>query len=204
MEVREPVTPRAPKEAIVTNPDKVKDILRQAADVVAAAEVPQDLRAAAFDKAVDLLAGRSVPDGNSGQETGSPADADPDDLVQRIATKLGLDRRLVDETFEIEDGQVKLTVARPKLESAKTAGTKQIAVLLAAARQAAGIEEKTKAQTIREVADDYGKLDPPNFAATIGELGDYLSFSGGRMSREVKVKRAGYEEAAASIQRLQG
>jgi hypothetical protein len=188
----------------MTDHDRVKDILKQAADLVAAADVPDDLRAAAFAKAVDLLAGRSV----GATIVEPPADPDlnidPDDLIQRIATKLNLDRELVDETFEVEDGQIRLTVARTKLNAAKTRGTKQIAVLLAAARQAAGLEEKTKFDIIREVADDYGKYDSPNFAATLNELGDYFSISGPRGDRELKVRRAGYDEAAATIRRLQG
>lgn len=189
--------------------DHVRDILQQAAELVAGAAVPSELRAVAFGKAVDLLTG-TPGEGNRGRGqqglggSGLGSAENSDDLIQKIATKLDLDRELVDETFEVVDGDIRMTIARTKLESSRTGGTKQIAVLLAAARQAAGLEEKTRADIIRAVADEYGKYDSANFSTTLHELGDYFGFSGTSRARELKVKRAGYDEAAASITRLRG
>lgn len=190
----------------MTDSKKVEEILRQAADAVAAADLPKEVQSVAFGKAVDLIAG--VPaeiqprHGAKGKSQNREAD-DPDDPLQKIATRLGVDRELLDETLEVEDGAVSLTIARSKLASQKTKGTKQIAVLVAAARQAAGIEEWTETKTIRVVADDYGKYDSPNFAASLSELGDFFSFSGSGQGRKLKMRRAGFDEAAALIKRLQ-
>jgi hypothetical protein len=186
---------------MMRQPDEVKDILRQAADIVAAAQIPDDLRAVALGKAVDLLAGESrgaAPKRESGSAEGT------DDLLERIATKLGLEVELVEETFEVQDDQVQLTIPRAKLDSTKTGGAKQIAVLVAAARQAAGVEDKTSVDVIRLVADEYGKYDSANFSTSLHEQGDYYNITGPTRARELKVKRAGFDEAAALLKRLHG
>lgn len=187
---------------------EITDILKEAAEAVAAADLPKELQHVAFGKVVDLLAGtnkvglaskKPEPGPTSGRLKPS---SDPDDPLQLMADKLKVEVDVIGEIFEAEDGNVKLTIAPSKLEASKSSGTKQIAVLLAAARQAAGIEEWTETKTIREVANDYGKVDSPNFAASIGELGDYFSFSGTGKSRSLKMRKAGFEHAADMIKSL--
>jgi hypothetical protein len=187
----------------VTNADEVSRILRQAAEVVKAADIPNELRPTAFGKAVDLLAGRPVTETKVPKQGGTP-EPESAETLDKIAAKLGLDREAIDEIFEVEDGDVKLTIAPAKLEAQKTKGAKQVALLVAAARQAAGVEDWTTQDTIRVVAIDYNKFDSPNFAQTLSELGDYFSFSGAGRGRRLKMRRAGFEEAAALIERLRG
>lgn len=180
----------------------VTDILRRAAEAVVAADLPENLRNTAFGKAVDLLT-QGPPAGSQVRSAfGSETSRGTDDPLQAIGAKLGLERSLIDEVFEVENGNVNLTIARSKLEPKKAAGTKQIALLLAAARQGAGIEDWTEGRTIRAVASDYGKFDGPNFASSISELGDYFSFSGSGSGRRLKMRRAGFEEAASVIKKL--
>ncbi len=185
---------------------KIEHVLREAAAAVAAADVPEDLRSVAFGKAVDLIVGvppagdettgkREAPD----EETGSS-----DDPLQKIATRFETDLELIDESFEVEDDEPKLTMSRSKLASSKKGATKQIALLVAAARQAAAIEQWTESKVIRDVVEGYGRLNSPNFAVAISELDDDFSFSGTGQNRKVKVRRDGFKRAGGLIQSLQG
>lgn len=191
---------------------KVEEVLREAAAAVAAADVPENLRSVAFGKAVDLIAGVPVAsDHDTGitkqvqaqqqrqQEAGSA-----DDPLQKISTKLATEIDLIDEAFDVEDGTPKLTIPRSKLSSSKKTATKQIALLVAAARQAAEVEEWTESKVIRDAVEDYGKYNRPNFAAAISMLEDDFSFSGKGRSRKVKVRRDGFKDAGTLVKQLLG
>jgi hypothetical protein len=190
--------------------DNVSGLLSQAVEAVEAANVPEDLRAAAFTKAFDFLSGsmRPTPGGNGGQggaaaetQMTAPTTEDP---LQVIADSLGVEREVVDETYHLDDGQIKLSVASRRLDEHKSAGTQQIALLLAAGRQAAGTEQWTATKTIREAAREYGRHDSANFASAITGMDEYFSFAGTAQQRRVRVNRRGLERAAAMIHELRG
>jgi hypothetical protein len=178
---------------------------------VDAADVPDDLRPVAFGKAVDLIVG--ISPGHDALAPVEPRErlkkrdqgpAPSGDPLEKIATKFGIEMVVVDEAFEAEDGTPKLTVPRQKLAKSANAATKEIALLVAAARQAAEIETWTDSQTIREAVEGYGKFNSPNFAASISELDDDFSFTGKRKSRRVKVRRDGFASAGALTKKLFG
>ena len=188
---------------------EVKDILRAAHEAVEAAAVPDELRSEAFSKAVDLLSielrGRSNPASEvAATRTGSRNVAQPTSLLERIASKLDIDVETVGEVYREVDGDVRLIAPASKLTRGKSAATKQVALLVAAARQAAGIEEFTSADVIRAVADDYRTLDSPNFAATLREMSTTFRFDGTSRNRMLKVSRPGWEEARRLVQELGG
>ena len=188
---------------------EVKDILRAAHEAVDAADVPDELRAAAFSKAVDLLSAdlRSGANTSSGASPGTPGVQKiekPTSLMDRIASKLGLDVETVREVYREVDGDVRLIAPSSKLTRGKSAATKQVALLVAAARQAAEIEEFTSADIIRAIADDYRTLDSPNFAAALREMSTTFRFDGTSRNRMLKVSRPGWEEARRLVQELGG
>lgn len=188
---------------------RIEEILREALAVVAAARIPEDLRSVAFGKAVDLILGVSttsqadttveqrsrLPRQEQGS-TGTP--------LEMISRKFETEIEVINEAFAVEDAVPQLTIPRSKLAKSKRAATKQIALLVAAARQAAGVEDWTESKTIRESAEVYGKYDPPNFAAAILELEDEFSFSGKGKTRRVKVRRDGFKAAGALVTQLLG
>jgi hypothetical protein len=182
--------------------EKVADLLRQATEVVLAAGIPEELQPVAFGRAFDLLAGTTRRSDQARGTIPTGAEDNSAGLLERIASRLHLDREIIAETFEEREGGIRLVVAPSKLDPQKTKGTKQVALLVSAARQAAGLEDSTPAKAIRLEAEDYGKYDSPNFAATISDLGEYFSMSGSGPNRRFKLRRAGFEEAAALIQRL--
>lgn len=186
---------------------KVEDVLREAAVAVEAAKLPDDLRSAAFAKAVDLIAGGGAPAVSEVTPTAkaetkkAAGDQDP---LSMIAKRFSVTRELADEAFAIEDGEPSLAVARTKLANSDKGASRQIAVLVAAARQAAGMEEWTESSVIRDAAASYNRFDPNNFANTVGSLEDDFSFSGKGQSRRVKVRRDGFKKAGALVQQLVG
>lgn len=195
----------------------VTEILRTAHESATAAGVPDELRAIAFEKAIELLAVQgglssaappAPPPTGTGSESGGGANggaAAADKTLDKIAKKLQVTKAAVEEVFHIDGESLALSIGTSKLPAQKSAGTKMIALLLAAGRQAGGWDaEWTAASDIRTVCEAFGRLDGPNFAGTIKEMDDEFSFSGAKQSRKVKVKRKGFEDAAAHVKKLGG
>jgi hypothetical protein len=188
-----------------------EEILRAAHEAVKGAKLPGSLEVPAFEKAVDLLAaqvGLAVAPAAPPPDTGAPPgseDQGGEKSLAQVASTLKLKPDLVGEVFHIDKGELKLTPAASKFESAKSAATKEIALLVAAGRQAGGWDEDwTTTANIRQVCDDYGKYDTANFSTTILDMGDVFSFSGTGQSRKVKVNRKGKEQAAKLVKKLAG
>jgi hypothetical protein len=177
----------------------IRQIIEEAARQVEAADVPDDLRAVAFQKVVDLLASRSPGEAGSGGVSGAQRPSQDTSMVDRIAAKINVDPGLVADCYYEEGGDLKLALASSRLGASRKAATRQLAVLCAAGRQAAGIEDWTGASLIREVCDYYGKFDSNNFAFTISQMDSMFQIRGKGQDREVRVKQPGYEEAAKLI-----
>lgn len=193
--------------------DEMKDVLRYILQCIQEAEVPQELREVAFAKVFDHVVGKGAgPGGFDGYpamrngpamlgENGLGESAD--DLLARIAEKLRLNRDVVKEVFSIDDGTLTLLVPSSRLEKAKAGATRQIALLVAGGRQAAGIDDEwTSIEEIREVCNDFGKYDAPNFSHAINSLDQFCSFKGKGQKREVRLNRQGFEEVAQLVTKL--
>lgn len=201
MEVRELVTDRKEGRGNVRDKDEATKILREAFDAVSAAELPKEVQSVALGKAVDLIAGLGSTTAAREVRREVP-EVDVSDLLGKIAAKFQVDRELIEDTYEVVDGSVNLAVGRTKLETAKTKGTKQVAHLLAAGRQAAGLEDSTETKVIRAVADDYGKLDSPNFASAVAELDEFFKITGEGAAKRLKARRGAFEEAGKLVTKL--
>ena len=176
------------------------ELLRAVQKALDEAGVGADVRPVAFGKAFEaLIAGPSRLGRRSGpnQESGKK-DAGEPNPIDSIATKFKLTADVVREVFSVgADSELTLIVPVSKLEKAKSAAAKQIALLIASARQAAGVDtEWTSVEVFRSIASDYGKYDAPNFATTIGSYQTVFSFRGKGQQRHVRVNRQGFDEAA--------
>ena len=184
---------------------KIEDVLREAAAAVDAAGLPDDLRGAAFTKAVDLIAGTQAP--SAAEATGVPkpeTKKTTSDALEMIASRFGIDLDFVDEAFAIEDDVPSLAVGRTKLANSDKGATEQIALLVAAARQAAGVEDWTESSVLREAAANYNRFDKNNLAYTVSSLEDDFSFSGKGQARRVKVRRDGFKNAGTLVKQILG
>jgi hypothetical protein len=125
-------------------------------------------------------------------------------LLDRVAARLRLDRAIVADVFDDSDGTIDVIVAPRKLDPAKARGTKQLALLIVAARQAAEIEEWTDVDEIRKLAEDYKKYDSANFASAIKEMQDDFRLKQVGRRITVKLGRPGWDRAAEMVRRLAG
>jgi len=129
--------------------------------------------------------------------TALPAPAEGD-LVGRIAAALKIDRDVADLIYDVKDGELGYVLSARRLATDKSNATRQLAQVVAAGRQAAGLEEWTPASVVREVVNDYGKLDGANFASYINKLDKdnacLLRDKG--VNRQIKVTRSGIESIA--------
>ncbi len=182
------------------------------------ADLPPDLRAVGFAKAVDLRAGSvaavpSRPAVGVAHATPHTTDdglngSDPNvngDLLAAIARRLGIDRATVSEVFASQDGELELIVSVGRLSGKVATATKEIALLVAGARQAAGLEEWTSWDEIRRWCAEFKKLDSGNFAKTMREMDDV--FNTRRASErklQVRLAKPGWERVAEEIRRLGG
>jgi hypothetical protein len=193
---------------------KVSDILVRALKEVDDANIPDELRAVAFEKAVDLVrVDAGVPIGQPQQPPGNGAAAPAGEAepaadttpLGRIARRLKLDIEVVKDVFDHGEQGFQVIVSPRKLEKQRQAATRQLALLVAAGRQAAGDDEDwTALDKIRTVCADYNKLDSSNFAAHIKTMGDEFTVKGSGQKREVKVTRPGWDAARELVEKLAG
>lgn len=186
---------------------EVAEILRAARDVVATAEIPEELREVAFAKAVDLLSAQSVQTGNVLQgkmPLGNGARVSGHSLAT-VSRKLGLEASTLENVYDLTDDDVTVVIPRSRFPEQKGPATKLLALLLAAGRQSAGYDDGwTPTDVIRRQCSDFGIFDGSHFAEYIGQMDDVFVHRGKGLRREVKVTQTGYEVAARDIRRLLG
>lgn len=182
---------------------EILDSLRAARETVDEAEIPDDLKEAAFSRAFDAFLGASVPSAEPGGELQSLGPSgESTTALASIGRRLALDEATISDVYHLDDGEIAIGIAPSRFDRLKSAGTKQIALLLAAGRQATGVEEWTPVGVVRDVTRDYGRFDPSNFAATIKGMGDVFNFRGRGRDIEVRVTRPGFERARELIREL--
>jgi hypothetical protein len=127
-----------------------------------------------------------------------------DGMVGRIAAALKVERDVADMVYDDKNGELGYVISARRLASDKANATRQLAQVIAAGRQAAGLEEWTPVSVVREIVNDYGKLDAANFASYIGALdkNNAVLLRGKGASRELKVTRSGFESVAELVTSL--
>lgn len=181
--------------------DKITSILAEAAADVERSGVPDDLRAAAFNAAVAMrTSGATASAELSPRQSAGRGQAD---WHGRVASALGVSTDDVDEAFDLEDDRMRLTIAPSRLPRQKATAMKDVALLISAARQAAGVDADgwTSADVIRDECRELGVLDAGNFASEI-QLRDVVSVRGRGRSRQLKITRRGLEQAGARLREL--
>lgn len=180
--------------------EQVVQRVKRVIEILEKADVPTDIRGAAFESVWKSVVAEATP--SAGSTPAVTAAAQPREGVQALASKLGVEVELVGEIFEQqEDGTFTVQVPTSKLAATKAAGTKELALLVCAARQY-GVEEWTDSDQIRVVCHLYGKFDSNNNASIMAEGDKYWMISGKGRSRKYKLRRTGWEEAGNLVRRL--
>jgi hypothetical protein len=175
-------------------------------------EVPDELRVIAFSKVFDLRAGNAVPGASAAREQAGRIRANAaengggnGDVLASIADRLGLDRSTVAEVYDVEDDKPTLIVQAGKLPGNVSGATKEIALLIAGARQAAGIEDWTSVDIVRDVCSDYKRYDQGNFAKTMRQMESVFKIkkdSSGKLT--VALAKPGWEDFGGLVRRFGG
>ena len=187
------------------NEQQVMDVLKKAVALVNEAEVEEDLRPVAFAKAVDLLSATSAePVLTKDRVRETEQTGESGDLLDSIASRLKIRRQVVEEVYSIKDGNLEVLVPGGGLAKTKVGGTREIALLVVAGRQAAGLDDWTDQEEVKTVAEFYGRFDGPNFARAIQERSGLIRIGGTPRKRELQLRAAGWEEAKKLVMRLGG
>lgn len=188
---------------------KLQDAYLEVLGAMEDAKVPETLQEVAFSRGLDHLLVTANSSAGPAAAADSPAsDAKTkvvvDDPLQQIADRMGLSRDIVADVYHSSGDDIGIGLAPSKLSRSSSAAAKQIALLLAAGRQAALGEEYTPQRVIRDATRDFGRLDSANFATSISEMRDTFLFKGKKQQREVRLTKPGWEEAARLLKELTG
>jgi hypothetical protein len=189
---------------------EIAELLRQAESAVDDAALAEDLRTIGFERALDELGlgtmqGAPAPSAMDGRRP-TAIDSDPAaptaGLLIEIARLFELPLDSIERIYEVDDGQVRLAIKRSMLpDTRKAAAMRDVSLLVATGRQAAG-EEETALAAMREECSALGVLDSANFSAEIGKLGFRLQ--GTRNTKTARANRHHREEAVRLVMRVLG
>ena len=180
-------------------------LVREALRVISDAGVPEKHVGAALPAVIELLARGQAPAAPDmalvpyqALQSAPPGGALS---VDRLATRLGVPRDLGDGIYTGDGTELQISVHPGRLPRAKSSGTKALALLVTALRQA-GDEEFTPVDEIRKVAQEYDRYDPANFASAIAEMRGAFLVKGAARHRSLKLTRPGWQQAADLIRML--
>lgn len=181
---------------------EVEDLVQSTVKIIKDTKVPPEATSVAFEKIFDLLSG-AKPRGTTRDTTRDEPDGDTDDPLEKIAQRLHVDLATVEKVFDFHGGELNLAISANKLSSSKSRATGEIALLLAAGRQAIGLDGAgTHVTVIREAAKNYKRLDGPNFATSIGALDKTMTVRGSGRDRSLKMTTPAWSSAAELVQKL--
>lgn len=187
------------------------ETLKAALAAVAEAETPEHLQAAALGKMIDLYAAngstRSTP--TKAQEAPGPDGADnvvAGDREKAIAQELQIDPSLVERLFDEHDGDLQFIGDLEKLGRSKQSKVESLAVLLCAARQAAGYDPdgRTSDESIRKEVERHGLYDVTNYSKHVKPLRTLTNSNGSGKAATYKIKYEGRIEARTTAKSLLG
>jgi hypothetical protein len=191
--------------------------LRAAVQAVEAAGVPDDLREIAFARALDATLGPATPYVAPAVASAHPADGPSptsqphapttaDRPLATLARKLGIEEATAARVYDLDDDGLHLVAGPARFDSRVTAAMEQIARLVVAGRQAAGLDEEwTSADQIRVACEDRGRYSDSNFATYVKRLdGDGFRIRGNGRNREFKANAIGFEHTGELVAQLAG
>ena len=194
------------------------DAIRASTSVVEGANLPDDLRIAAFTEVLRHALGYAQPSDTNNMSADAPLATQDTRLdtfeaeyvetlsgIQRIAEHLSIDNTSANAVFRVVDEAPQLGIASDRLPQSKSGAMQEIALALSAARDALGLKA-TSTKDVREECIRYGKYDGANFAAALKAIPQWLIVKGAPRSKdkELILLVPGLEEAARIVQKWAG
>jgi len=177
---------------------RARQLADQAWGALRESEVPPELYPPAFGVIYAFLA----HDG--------PAAATPDDKkslggeLSAIAKKLGIEEEDASYLFDIEGRDLYVTVSRDQLAKDRAGALREVAFLVVAGRQAAGLDaDRTDSAHVRTQGVHLRVMNKNTFREEMGKLSPYITAKdSGRFARSLKMTRGGFDEAAKIAKRI--
>lgn len=188
---------------------QVADLLTRALNAVDTARVPDDLREVAFTTAVSLITGTMTstlqpptPPATEQQQAKQQKSASSgSELLDRIAEEMEVEPQKVRRLFAEKNGEPELILKSSRLPKTKAAAAADIALLVMAGRQAAGIDDYTEAELLRGTVKRYGKFDSANFSSQMKALDNFILADGKGATVKRKLTHPGMEAAAELVEK---
>lgn len=196
--------------------ERLTAAIRDAGRAVNEAELPEEFRAAAFERALSVMLEHGGLRGAMGQAGLPPAaepmlgtSAMPGDVVRdplhMVASRAGVTDEQIKEVFSLDGDELNVVVGARRIDPQPSQGSRELTLLVAGARQAAGLEEWTPLKRAREVCEHYSRLDSKNYAAVVVRgLDTEFSFRGQGVGREVRMTMPGWDAFSDLVKRLLG
>lgn len=179
------------------------EVLRKALAAVEEAALPQDLRLAGFERAIEMITGGTAArppslvglggDSTSGhgEEEDGRRIGEASRLV-KIEGELGLEEGQVERLFDEYENDLQFVGDLEKLGASKAAKVGGLIVLYVVARQAGGYDDgPTTDIRVRQEIDRHGLLDTGNYTKHITPLKSCLNFNGQGRALTFKPKYEG-------------
>jgi hypothetical protein len=123
--------------------------------------------------------------------------------LARLAARTKVSEQALGDIFDVDGDSISVHVASSRINSAKSRATRDIALLVVAARQGAGLDESwTAIGHVREALQNYNRYDASNFSSYLKASGDAFNVRGKGVSMELRLTQPGWEAATALIASL--
>ena len=186
---------------------EIRDAITMARSAVEEADLPEQWQERAFGEVLKRLLAGDAPTASRPAERAAvavPGGAVAGSGLARVAARLTVPENALADVFAVEDDSVTLHVASGKIAPTKSRATREVALLMSAARQAAGIDESwTDVSHVRDALSQYSRYDISNFSKYLRETGDLFNFRG-KPVQQLRLTRPGWEAAAELVKTLTG
>jgi hypothetical protein len=185
---------------------RARQLADQAWEALNDSEVPRELYPAAFGSIYAFLAqdGPAAATPNNKKSPGGGGEAPGEGGLSAIAEKLGIEEEDASYLFDIEGRDLYLTVSRDRLAKDRADAMREVAFLVVAGRQAAGLDtDRTDSGHVRTQGVHLNVMNKNTFREEMGKLSPYITAkNSGRFARSLKMTRGGFDEAAKLAKRI--
>jgi diaminopimelate decarboxylase len=185
---------------------EIKEALTLARASVEEADLPEPWQGRAFGEVLRHLLGGNAPAPAQAAARTEPIEATSPGAssgLARLAVRFGVSAAGLADVLDVEDDGVMLHVASAKISATKSKATREVALLIVAARQGAGIDESwTDVGHIRDALQSYNRYDASNFSKYLRDTEDVFNFRGKPV--QLRLTRPGWEAAIELVRTLTG